>query len=345
MNVGEIMKNDNNKMTLEEYIDRYSKKENTKAIKTGLFIFEGSIGLLIFVLLFLLTMKLFDIHQYAGYAGCALSVIIFLSLYLIPIIKLHNTKAFMTNISPKNAISAKKYNKELRENIADKMIDLEAKTEGVTWYDSNKIGRLAICRHQHDDKGLKKCLTEIYDTDIRKACNKMIRDASLKIGFTTALSQSEKLDTLFVAVYNLNLIKNIIYLYGYRPSDAKLLRIYQTVMTNSLIAYGVNGISTNMAAGLVKKMGKVVTDIPVLGSAIGTVIDSSIQGVINASMTVIIGYQTKLYLKKEYHLQDLLDEIDLSDEVDEVEAKEMLKDVKEEVSNKENLKNAKLQTA
>ena len=90
-------------------------------------------------------------------------------------------------------------------------------------------------------------------------------------------------------------------------------------------------------------MGNVANSIPILGSAIGTVIDSSLQGVINSTLTVVIGFQTKKYLKDEYRLQDILDGIDIPDN-DEEEAK-MMEEVKNEFSKNQTKKKPILQNA
>lgn len=331
------------KMTIEEYEQKYTNPENARAAKSFLFIFASTIGLVIFTCLFFIVLKMFDIHKIAGYVSIFVAVIVFVLVYLVPVIKLKNTKAFMTNVNSLNAKKAQKYNKALREDIADKMIDLTVKTDNVNWYSSEKVGRLAIARQTKNDEELKTVLTDIYNTDVKSAANKMIRDRAFKVGLTTALSQSEKLDTLLITVYELNLIKDIVFLYGYRPSDAKLAKIYKNVVLSALTAYGVNNATSGMASGVIKKMGNVANSIPILGSAIGTVIDSSLQGVINSTLTVVIGFQTKKYLKDEYRLQDILDGIDIPDN-DEEEAK-MMEEVKNEFSKNQTKKKPVLQNA
>ena len=161
----------------------------------------------------------------------------------------------------------------------------------------------------------------------------MIRDHAVKVGITTALSQNEKIDTLFVITYNLNLIKDLIYLYGFRPSDTQLMKCYQAVIADALVAYGLGNATGAIATGVVKKMGNVVDKVPVLGSMVSTVIDSVTQGLVNASLTVLIGFQTKKYLMKEYHLQDILDTVVLPTEEEEEEEASMLMDsIKQDIT-------------
>ncbi len=328
------------KITLDDYIEKYTKTENTKLIKTGLFLFEATIGVVLFVCLFFIVLKLFDIHKYAGYVGIGVAAILFLCLYIIPIIRLHKTKAFMTNVDRTNARKAQKYNKELRYEIANKMIDVTTKTGDDSWYSKEKIDALAIAVNSKNDADIKASLTNIYEVDVRSNSNKLIRDYAIKVGLATSLSQSEALDTLLVVTYELNLIKKLVYLYGYRPSDAKLVKIYRQVIINSLIAYGASSATNTVASNIVKAMGKVGSSVPFIGA----LIESASQGLINSTMTVVIGFQTKKYLTKEYHLQDMLDNIDLSN-LEEQDEKEIIAQANEEVKSKEKQKKQKLQTA
>ncbi len=338
-----MSKNEEQKMTLEEYQKKYSRPENVKAARTFLFIFAAAIGIIVFVALFLVVMKLFDIHQIAGYAGIPIAVLVYIFVYIVPLVKITKTKPFITNVDARNAKEAQIYNRELRNKIADKMIELKANTEGVSWYSDELIGKLAIARQMKNDKETKNCLTAIYDKDVRIAGNKMIRDHAFKVGVTTALSQSEKIDTLFVVAYNLSLIKDLVFLYGYRPSDAKLAKIYRTVIADALISYGVGNATGSMATAMSKFGGAALEGIPFLGNAVGTIIDSVAQGVINSSLTVLIGFQTKRYLKKEYHLQDILDDIVLDDAKENETEREMVESLKEEIKDK--AKKKKLATA
>ena len=328
-------KTDENKLTLEEYQKKYTRPVNEKLAKSFLFVFAAAIAIIILFCLFSLVIKIYEIFDkniIAIYASVPIAVMIFIVVYVIPLYKIHQAKPFITNVDKSNIKQAKKYNRMLRENIADKMIDLKAKTQGVTWYSDVMVGKLALARQTHDDKALRKALTETYETDVKQAANRMIRDHAFKVGITTALSQNEKIDTLFVVTYDLNLIKDLIYLYGFRPSDTQLMKIYQTVIADALIAYGLSNATSSIATGVVKKMGKVADSIPVLGTAISTVIDSVAQGVINSTLTVFIGFQAKKYLIKEYNLQDILEDVVLSEEEEAIAQAEMANELKEDIT-------------
>ena len=319
-------KNITNKLTLEEYKAKYTKPENPKMVKFGLVMLIGVIGIIIFTCLFFTVLRVFEINEIAGYISIGIAVLIFIFLYIVPMVQIHKHRPFMTNINSRTASKAKKYNRQLRNEIADMMIDFTSKVEGANWYNDELVGKLAIARQTNDNKGVRSTLTEIYGTSVKKQADKIISTHALKVGLITAASQSDKLDAAFVAVYELNLIKDLVYLYWFRPSDVKLLKIYRNVIVNSLLAYGVSSSSTSLIS---KGLQATFEGLPLLGTLVSTAIGSVSQGVINGAMTCVIGVQTKKYLIKEYRLQDILDDIQLDDDEED---KKLLQDVTKEIS-------------
>ena len=313
------------KLSFEEYKEKYTKPENTKAIKFGLFMFIASIGIVVFACLLLVVLRVFEINEYAGYVAIGVAVLMFIFLYLVPIVQIHKHRPFITNVNNRTVRNAQRHNRQLRNEISDMMIDFVAKVEGMSWYDENLVGKLAIARQTNDDTEVKSLLTQIYDTSVKKQAEKIISSHAVKVGLITAASQSDKLDAAFVAVYELSLIKDLVYLYGFRPSDAKLLKIYRAVVVNSLLAYGVSAGTTNLIS---KGLSATFEGLPLLGTLISTAIASASQGIVNGVMTGIIGVQTKRYLIKEYHLQDILDSVELDNPEDD---SKMLKEISQEI--------------
>ena len=302
------------KMTIYDYEDKYVRRENRKSARFFLYFFATVIGVFLFAVLAMLTMKAWELHMYAGIGTAAASVLCFILLFLVPVIKLFKTGYFITNVNSHSARAAQKHNKELRHQIADKFIDFNSSVDGIGWYDDRLVGELAVALHTKNEEKLKETLTLLYSKSVKKTGREIITKASLKAGMYSALSQSNVIDAALVAVVNLQLVKDIVFLYGFRPSDAKLVKILGKVITNSLMAYGMG--SVKIGNGIVKTMGDIVKGIPLLGSAISVIVDSSVQGLTNAVMTAIIGYQTIYFLNKEYKLQDVLDNIEIVTEAD-----------------------------
>lgn len=304
-------------ITFEEYKDKYTRPRNVKAIKGVMFLFEAAIGIVVATCLTLVVLRLFDIHEIAGYVGIGVAVLIFVLFFVVPLIKIHKSKSFIINVDETTGGSAKRANRKLREEIADKMIDMNARVKDVSWYDPALVGNLAIARHTNDNEKLKETLTELYNTNVKKVADKMIQDCAIKVGIITAISKSEKLDTMFVTLFELNLIKDLVYLYGFRPSEAKMSKIYFGVLKNALLAYGVSATSSNLATGVLTTVIGATSKLNGLIGALASVISSASQGVVNGVMTVVIGYQTMRYMMQEYKIQNILDGFEFENEADE----------------------------
>lgn len=314
------------KMTIYEYEEKYVRRENRKRARFFVHFFAAIIGVFLFAVLALLTIKAWELHMYAGIGAAAVSVLCYIVLFLVPIVKLFQSGYFITNVNSHTARDAQKHNRELRRQIADKFIDFNASVDGIGWYDDRLVGELAVAYHSKDEAKLKETLSKLYSKSVKKTGRDIITKASLKAGMYSALSQSNLIDAALVAVVNLQLVKDIVFLYGFRPSDAKLVKIFGKVLTNSLAAYGMG--SVKIGNGIVKTMGDIVKGIPLLGSAISVIVDSSVQGLTNAVMTAIIGYQTIYYLNLEYKLQDILDDVEI---VTEAELEETCEEVELEL--------------
>ena len=289
-----------------------------RGAKILLKIIAAAIGVFIFACLFFVALRVYEINEYAGYGAAAVCVILYICLFIVPLVKIIKSPYFIVNVNAKTAAAAKKHNKRVRREIADKIIDFTAKVEGVGWYDSAVVGELAINLKAGNDKGVMRCLTNLYTGSVKKCAKDMIFKSSMKSAMYSALSQTSKVDAALVVFINLQLVKDIVFLYGFRPSDARLVKIFGRVLQNSLIAYGLGGVK--IGKSIVKTMGDAVKGIPFLGSAISAIVDSSVQGLTNGVLTAVIGYQTIKYLSEEYKLQQILDGVELAETEEELQA-------------------------
>ena len=303
-----------NGMTIEEYQKKYVRRENAKGMKVLSRVLAILIGVVIFTCLFFISAKSYEINEYFGYAMIGVSVLFFIFFYIVPLVRIYRYGYFLTNVDVKNARAAQKHNKALRKEISEHIIHLHSEVGVIKWYDEEQVGKLAIAVNTNKDEQIKACLTLLFEGSVKKTANSLIRKAALRAGLQSAISQQNVLDVALVSATNLKMIKDLIYLYGFRPSDAKLSKIFGEVMMSALTAYGLE--STGLGNTVVKDLGGVTKTIPILGGILSTIIDSTVQGLVNAAFTAFIGYQTIKYLEKEYHLQDLLDGIKLEDEED-----------------------------
>ncbi len=305
------------KMGIYEYEQKYVRRQNVRGAKFALRLVAALVGVFLFAVLALISLDVYKINEYVGYGVGGVCLLLYIFIFIVPLCKIMKSDYFITNVNGFTAREAQRHNRRLRHDIAEKIIDLTAKVEGVGWYDSQVVGQLAIASKTGDEDGVRKCLTELYEGSVKKSAKDLIFKSSLKSATYSMVSQAAKVDAALIVVVNLQLIKDLIFLYGFRPSDARLVKIFGRVLTNSLTAYGLG--SMNVGNTVVKTMGEAVRDIPILGSAIAALVDSSVQGLVNATLTTVIGYQTIKYLNKEYKLQDILDGVDVSETPVELE--------------------------
>lgn len=304
------------KMTIYEYEEKYVKRQNVKGASLVLRLLAALIAVFFAWGLFSISKEIWEINEYAGYVAAGVSVVLFIIFYIVPVVKILRSDYFVTNVNYKTAGAAKRRNRALRRQIAEKIVDLNSNVEGVGWYDSANVGQLEAALVGRDDEGIKKSLSALYQGSVKKSAKDIIFRCSLKSAMYSAISQSNKTDALLVAVVNLQMIKDIVFLYGFRPSDTRLVRIFAAVVRNSLVSYGLGGLK--IGNGIVKTMGDAAKGIPILGSAISVLVDSSVQGLTNGTLTAIIGFQTIRYLNTEYKLQNILDGVDVAETEEEL---------------------------
>ncbi len=320
-------KNNQQNMTIYDYEDKYVRRQNSRGARLLLFILAALIGVFLVWCLLSITLQIWGIHPYAGYAAAAISAVLFIFIYIVPVVKICRSDYFLTNVNSTHAWQAKRHNKRVRRNIAEKIVDFNASVDGAGWYDDKIVGDMAVALKSGDDEALKAALTDLYKGKIKKTAREIIFKCSLKSAAYSALSQSSRIDAALVVVVNLQLVKDIVFLYGFRPSDAKLVKIFASVVQNALIAYGLG--SVKIGNGIVKTMGDAAKGIPFLGTAISALVDSSIQGLTNGTMTAVIGFQTIKYLNKEYNLQNILDGIEVAET--EAELQETCEELEQEL--------------
>ncbi len=317
-------------LSIYEYERKYARRQNTRGARGMLRLVAIVVGLALFALLFFVALEVYRVNEYAGYVAGGVFLLLFILLYIVPVARVMHAPRFETNVNAYTARAAKRHNKKVRREVAEKIVELTASVDGVGWYDSETVVELAACLKSGDDDGIKRNLTLLYGGSVKKSAKELIFRSSMRSATYSALSQTAKIDSLLVVFVNLQLVRDLVFLYGFRPSDARLFRIFCSVLQNSLIAYGVGGV--NLGGTVVKTMGDAVKGIPFLGTAISAIVDSSVQGLVNGTLTTVIGYQTIRYLATEYRLQNILDGVDVSETPEELQ--EACSDLEAQLKNK-----------
>ena len=179
--------------------------------------------------------------------------------------KLHNA----------DGTARKKWCKRLVDNLLENVELTPEEQEEVKGY--------LTLQDETDDK-----LIEFFDRKITPELNKEIFDTARKIFIITAVSQNSAYDMLGMASANFSLIKRIVEICGFRPSNAQVFRIYIRVLSMTLLAGSLEDMD-------IEELIPMVTE-GALGKALGIVAASAAQGTVNALTTLRMAAITKNYL-------------------------------------------------
>lgn len=179
--------------------------------------------------------------------------------------KLHNA----------DGTARKKWCKRLVDNLLENVELTPEEQEEVKGY--------LTLQDETDDK-----LIEFFDRKITPELNQEIFDTARKIFIITAVSQNSAYDMLGMASANFSLIKRIVEICGFRPSNAQVFRIYIRVLSMTLLAGSLEDMD-------IEELIPMVTE-GALGKALGIVAASAAQGTVNALTTLRMAAITKNYL-------------------------------------------------
>jgi len=131
---------------------------------------------------------------------------------------------------------------------------------------------------------------------------KTVMRASLTDGSLTAIAQTKVADAAITSTLTVQMIVELVYLYGFRPSDSKLNGIILRVLRNVAFSIGLNDLPWG---GMVEKVtGRLNNHIAT--QLISALIDSGVQFLINGTLTYFIGQTTVSFLLEDYLSQDML---------------------------------------
>jgi hypothetical protein len=126
--------------------------------------------------------------------------------------------------------------------------------------------------------------------------NDCIKEAAIFTLFSTAISQNGRLDAAMVLVNNFRMIKNIVGIFGYRPSSLQLWRLYATILLTSLVSMELDDIDIVELIPQLNQL-NVIPGFPLLASSL-------LQGTGSAFLTLRVGYLTRKFLttpQEEYN--------------------------------------------
>lgn len=137
-----------------------------------------------------------------------------------------------------------------------------------------------------DRAGIEKALE-----DLGRECDAVIRDSAAAVFVITAISQSGRLDTLFVLTAHVRMVWRIASIYAQRPALRELLHLYANVAATAFVAGELDEaeIGEQVEPILSSALGAVSLSVPGMQAAASIVITSILTGAANAFLTLRVG--------------------------------------------------------
>lgn len=284
-------------------------------------------GLFIISLLLNISDRIRNFNQIAGIVSLVIFGILFLYFYVRPILNIYGMLYFESRGMSKNSRIANAHNIKTRKKIAEHIISFNQNVKDADWYDRELVKDLRVAVDENDNTKIYSILTKLMNGSIKRASNRMIVTSAVQSGVYSAIVPSQQLDAILVAGVNFKMIRDILFLYGFRPTNARLMKIFLNSIIGSLAAYGIEGSGIG---SFLAKLGS--RAIPVINESSSFLVDAGVQAFTNGTLTMWIGYKAIDYLKKEYKLQVVLGDIDVLD--DDKEFNDTRKEVVEELKDK-----------
>ena len=269
-------------------------------------------GLFIISLLLNICDRIKDFNQIAGYVSIVIAIILFIYFYIKPILSIYRMHYFESGKVYKNSKLADAHNRKTRRKIAEHIINFTQNVKDTDWYDLNLVQSLKNAVGNGDDKKIYEILTELMNHSIKDASNGIIIKSAVQSGLYSALVPNQQLDAILVAGVNFKMVRDLLFLYGFRPSNAKLAKIFLNSIVSSLAAYGLEG--SGIGSFLIRLTSRA---FPVVTESSKFLADAGVQAITNGTISMWIGYKAIDYLKKDYKLQIIIKDIDVLDDDDE----------------------------
>lgn len=277
----------------------------------------GSIMLLLLILISSIIdigERLANIHIYISYAYYVLIALIVIVCIVFPVIHILSAPSFQLNNDTDSNKQAKRKNKNHKtlKKIAKNIIENNDSIPDIR----KEVLKTVLSNR----KELQNQMEPIINLYIKEDISKVINKYSANVFFKTALSQNSNLDAFAIIMCNIQMVKEIVYISGYRPSNTKLNKLTFKILRNVLVSYGIN--EGNISDMVNKFLNSTTSFIPIIGS----LVEMGVQGSVNAFLTARVGIQTRKFLFKEYHLSNVID-----NELEEKEAKNRVTELKKEI--------------
>lgn len=322
-----MTENDSKELDFIEYQENVKRSKEAKRNRLVLISLVSAIYLLGLGIFSTIVETIYNINHIAGIVVLCVLFVLYTIFYVIMIVTIFSKHSFDLEFRKRKAgyFPERNNNKvrwEMAKNIKeqDAVLDyLEKKKEKefLTKKENASVSSFVTLMslsskyennypgfRNEDSKLLASCLSSVMEKDgvLYKKAQSMIMKKAIATGCLTALSPNAVMDMSIVAIKNIQLIKDLVWLYGFRPSDYEMNRILFKVIRNLAVSVGLNTMqsTTNLLASALKK-----SSDNIFVQLLSNTIQAGAQFLGNGAMTYLVGKYTVKVLLNEYHLQDL----------------------------------------
>ncbi|QWC00633.1 YcjF family protein [Mycoplasmatota bacterium] len=224
--------------------------------------------------------RISSVHPYVEYAFYGLSGLLFLILFVRPLLIVIFSPSFSMDHLFTDEQNAKK-NYRMYKKVSKNLLKED--------YLSNEEKEM-LEESMNDSILLKGTLSEIFDKTIKKELNKMIIEHAETVYLSTAISQNGRLDALAVITINLKLIKALVQKCGFRPSYMSLGRLSLNVLSTAIIAENLEDM--DFSEVFPSSTINALQEMPL----VKTITGSFAQGLGNALLSLRVGIICRNYL-------------------------------------------------
>lgn len=338
----------------QEEVTHSKEERRNRAILIALSVALYLLGLGVFAII---VQTIYQMNEIAGIVVAIALLIAYTTCFIVIIIKIFSKHSFDLEFQKrKDGHYSEKNNNKVRWEIARNIVEQSVvlnyldKMDDKKVLTSKEVEKIASFRelqnlvskypgnkfpssHKEDSINLAESLDISMRKDgvIYQKAKSLILKRSLSTGCLTALSQNTMVDASVVVVKNMQLIKDLIWLYGFRPTNAEMTKILEKVVKSVCLSVGLNTMQngTNMAGKIFNKDSNNFL-VQVLGQAL----NMGAQFIGNGAMTYMVGKYTINALLRQYRVQDIyrlksLDDYEM--EMNSSTIKDLNDDIKEEV--------------
>ena len=338
----------------QEEVTHSKEEKRNRAILIALSVALYLLGLGVFAII---VQTIYQMNEIAGIVVAIALLIAYTTCFIVIIVKIFSKHSFDLEFQKrKDGHYSERNNNKVRWEIAKNIVDQSVVLNYLDKMDDKKVltskevekiasfrklqnlvnkypGNKIPSSHKEDSINLAESLAISMRKDgvIYQKAKSLILKRSLSTGCLTALSQNTMVDASVVVVKNMQLIKDLIWLYGFRPTNAEMTKILEKVVKSVCLSIGLNTMQngTNMAGKIFNKDSNNFL-VQVLGQAL----NMGAQFIGNGAMTYMVGKYTINALLRQYRVQDIyrlksLDDYEM--EMNSSTIKDLNDDIKEEV--------------